>query len=155
MEISPEAERLHTEDNYLSNQNLDVAYYFPLRNEQNTDFLQTHIEYLEEKIRAKERRLERAEAAGDTFRNKYAILKRDIQIIQTRLIVIRKAYAGAENAEEKANKASHQASNIQTNVRLKNMIMQKMKAEYNEEYQSFCLKIDREEHKKVFTNFKP
>lgn len=96
------------------------------------------------------RRVEKNEAIKDSLRHKHTELHKDIQIIQTRLISIKKVFDNAMNAESKAEMALYNAFNIQANVKLKIELINSMKAEYNEEYIRFYDKYKEEEDNKVF-----
>lgn len=142
----------NTDANYItteSNENVEIAYYFPLRNEKNVKFLENHLQYLQSLMDQYYKRVEKNEAINDSLRHKYTELIKDIQIIQKRLISIKKVFQNAMNAESKAEMALYNAFNIQANVKLKIELINSMKAEYNEEYIRFYDKYKKEEEDKV------
>lgn len=94
-------------------------------------------------------KVEKNEMVKDTLRAKYTATKKDIQILQTRLISIKKVFENATHAERNAEMASHNAANIQSNVQLKLQLINSMKTEYNAEYDRFYHKYHVEENRKV------
>ena len=139
-------------DNYIpteQNENVEIAYYFPLRNEKNVKFLENHEVYLTDLMDKYKRRVEKNDAIHDSLRHQYTELKKDIQIIQTRLISIKKVFENAMNAETKAEMAMYNAFNIQANVKLKVELINSMKADYNDEYLKFYRKFKDEDDNKV------
>lgn len=141
-----------TAENYVSTQkdeNVEIAYYFPLRNEKNVKFLENHQQYLEGLMEMSSRRVQKNEAIKDSLRHMCTMVKKDIQIFQTRLISIRKVFENATSAESKAETAMHNAFNIQSNVRLKIHLINSMKSDYNQEYARFYDTYREEEENKV------
>ena len=139
------------EGNFISSErseNIEIAYYFPLRNEKNVEFLVTHANYLEAKIQKSSGLLERSETVNDSLRFKHAVIKKDINIMQTRLIGMKKVYDSVLHAGMKAATTKSQAQNIETNINLKKHLIERMKEEYNEEYDKFYTKIETRETKK-------
>lgn len=136
-----------------ANENVETAYYFPLRNEKNVQFLEKHQSYLENLMQKYFGRVDKNEMINDTLRAKYTAIKKDIQILQTRLISIKKVFENATHAERNAEMASYNAANIQSNVHLKLQLINNMKMEYNTEYDRFYEKYHAEDSRKVKTYY--
>jgi len=154
--MNPEfAAQKGNEDNYKETArdeeqaDIEIAYYFPLRNEKNVEFLQIQLDYLENKLKRYDKTLEIAEAASESLHFKYSVTKKDLNIIQARLIGLKKVHDYAESAEDKANKAMVQAHNVQTTIKLKTLLVDRMKLRYKHERDKFYDKLDEEEQRKV------
>ena len=140
------------DENYLASEkqeNVEIAYYFPLRNEKNVEFLNNHIKYLHVKIEKSFGFLERSEAVNESLRFKHAVIKKDINIIQTRLIGLKKIHESAVNAEIKAETTMGQAANLRTNINLKMQLINRMKQEYNIEYENFFEAVEKKDTQKA------
>lgn len=129
--------------------NVDIAYYFPLRNEKNSFFLINQIQYLEEEYRKASVKANLSKTESLMFDHMSQNIIRDIQVIRKRLIELGVLLSQASLGERKTELLENMSSNIETNTKCKMMMLDNASQAGSAAYTTQLASLYKDESRRV------
>lgn len=129
--------------------NVDIAYYFPLRNEKNSHFLKSHQNYLEEEYNRMAIKVSLSRSELQMFDNMAQTKFKDIQVIRKRLIELSVLLGQASLGHRKTELLQSISSNIEINTKCKMLMLDRASQRGTSEYIAQRTNLNREAHLRV------
>jgi hypothetical protein len=132
---------------------IDVAYYFPLRNEKNSSFLVAHQTALEHEVENLEIELGLAKNKFEEFDHKAKQILKDVHIFRIRVIDISRLVYQADRSSQKNNYLEHLRRNLETNVKCKMTMVAKLNGRREDDYDGIANKLTKEKEERVISGY--